>query len=202
MTSQNTLKLVSMYIIHLLVACRIRMTKFKLQYPLMYMLIFLEVKLRSKTKDLLVVYGIASLPQHPPLIPWCCLKFEEKTLPPEDYHMVYHKLSESKGQTVESIVRKYSNQVNMKALLVTANIEQRKLDTLTITCSFTVVIIPKMYKHDIAEYLQSADESLEATIAPLYSEKRDGEMFKIPVIHFNCLNKTSNVNVSTINSNN
>ena len=131
------------------------------------------MKFRSKTKDVLVVYGIASLPQHPTLIPWCCLKFEDKTLPPEDYHMVYHKLSESKGQTVESIVRKYSNRVNLKALLVTADIEQRKLDMVMTTCSFTIVIIPKMYKYDIAKYLQSADESLEATIAPLYSERRD-----------------------------
>ena len=35
----------------------------------MYMLIYLEVKLRSKAKDVLIVYGIASFPQHPPLIP-------------------------------------------------------------------------------------------------------------------------------------
>ena len=137
------------------------------------MLIYLEVKLRSNAKDVLIVYAIASLPQHPPLILWCCLKFEDKTPPSENYYMVYHKLSVSKGQTVESIVRKYSKQVNLKALLITANIEQRKLDMLTITCSFTVVIIPKMYKHEIAEYLQCADESLEATIAPLYSERRD-----------------------------
>ena len=145
------------------------------------------MKLRSKTKVVLIVYGIGSLPQHPPLIPWCCLKFEDKTLPTEDYHMVYHKLSESKGQTVESVVRKYSKQVNLKALLITADIEQRKLDILKITSSFTVVIIPKMYKHEIAEYLQSADESLEATIAPLYSEIRDGGttgagMFNIVII--------------------
>ena len=153
----------------------------------MYLLIFSEVKLRSKAKVVLIVYGIGSLPRHPSLIPWCCLKFEDKTPPPGDYHMVYHKLSESKGQTVESIVRKYSKQVNLKALLVTADIEQRKLDMLTITCSFTVVIIPNMYKHDIAEYLQSPDESLEATIAPLYSEIRDGGstgtgMFNIVII--------------------
>ena len=102
--------------------------------------------------------------------------------------MLYHKLNESKGQTVESIVRKYSKRVNLKALLVRANIEQRKLDMLTITCSFTVVIIPNMYKHDIAEYLQSADESLEATISPLYSERRDGEMFKIVIISRNRYN--------------
>ena len=88
--------------------------------------------------------------------------------------MVYHKLSVSKGHTIESVVRKYSEQVNLKVLLITADIEQRKLDMLTTTCSFTIVIIPKMYKDEIAEYLQSADESLEATIAPLYSERRDG----------------------------
>ena len=128
------------------------------------------MKLRSKTKDVLIVYGIASLPQHPTLIPWCCLKFEDKTPPPGDYHMVYHKLSESRGQTVESIVRKYSKQVNLKALLITADIEQRKLDMVMTTCSFTVVIIPKMYKHEIGKYLQSAEDSLEATIAPLYGD--------------------------------
>ena len=139
----------------------------------MHVLIFSEVKLRSKAKDVLIVYGIASLPRHPTLIPWCCLIFEDKFLPLEDYHMMYHKLSVSRGQTIESVVWKYSKQVNLKALLVTADIEQRKLDMLTITCSFTVVIIPKMYKHEIAEYLQCADESLEATIAPLYSERRD-----------------------------
>ena len=122
----------------------------------------------------LIVYGIASFPQHPLLIPWCCLKFEDKTPPPVDYHMVYHDLCVSKGQTVESVVRKYSEQVNLKALLVTADIEQRKLDIVITTCSFTVVIIPKMYKRKIAEYLRSADESLKATIAPLYSERRDG----------------------------
>ena len=138
------------------------------------MLIFLEVKLRSNAKDVLIVYGIASLPQHPPLIPWCCLKFEDKTPPSENYYMVYHKLSVSKGHTIESVVRKYSEQVNLKVLLITADIEQRKLDMLTTTCSFTIVIIPKMYKDEIAEYLQSADESLEATIAPLYSERKDG----------------------------
>ena len=91
--------------------------------------------------------------------------------------MVYHKLSVSRGQTiesVESVIQKYSKQVNLKALLITADIEQKKLNMLKTTCSFTVVIIPKMYKHDISEYLQSADESLEATIAPLYSERRDG----------------------------
>ena len=138
------------------------------------MLIFLEVKLRSNAKDVLIVYGIASLPQHPPLIPWCCLKFEDKTPPSESYYMVYHKLSVSKGHTIESVVWKYSEQVNLKVLLITADIEQRKLDMLTTTCSFTIVIIPKMYKDEIAEYLQSADESLEATIAPLYDERRDG----------------------------
>ena len=132
------------------------------------------MKLRSKTKDVLIVYGIASLPQHPTLIPWCCLKFEDKIPPSVDYHMVYHELSKSRGQSVESVVRKYSKQVNLKALLVTANIDQRKLDIVTTTCSFTIVIIPKIYKHEIAEYLQSADESLEATIAPLYNERRDG----------------------------
>ena len=125
------------------------------------------MKLRSKGKDVLIVYGIASLPQHPTLIPWCCLKFEDKTPPPGVYHMVYHK---SIGQTVESVVQKYSKQVNLEALLVAADIEQRKLNMLTITFSFTVVIIPKMYNHDIAEYLQSVDESLEATIAPLYGD--------------------------------
>ena len=132
------------------------------------------MKLRSKTKDVLIVYGIASLPQRPTLISWCCLKFEDKIPPSVDYHIVYHKLSKSRGQTVESVVQKYSKQVNLKALLVTANIDQRKLDIVTTTCSFTVVIIPKMYKRKIAEYLQSADESLEATIAPLYGERRDG----------------------------
>ena len=145
----------------------------KLQYTDIS-LTFLEVKLRSKVKDVLIVYGIASFPRHPPLIPWCCLIFEDKPLPPEDYHMVYHRLGVSKGQTVESVVRKYSEQVNLKALLVTADIEQRKLDIVITTCSFTVVIIPKMYRDEIAEYLQSGDESLEATIAPLYSETRDG----------------------------
>ena len=132
------------------------------------------MKLRSKTKDELIVYGIASLPQHPTLIPWCCLKFEDKTPPSVDYHMVYHKLSKSRGQTVEYVARKYSKQVNLQALLVTADIEQRKLDIVTTTWSFTVVIIPKMYKHEIAKYLQSADESIEATLAPLYSDRRDG----------------------------
>ena len=132
------------------------------------------MKLRSKTKDVLIVYGFASLPQHPTLISWCCLKFEDKIPPSDDYHIVYHELSKSLGQTVESVVRKYSKQVNLKALLVTANINQRTLDMVTTTCSFTIVIIPKMYKHEIAEYLQSADESLEATIAPLYGERRDG----------------------------
>ena len=145
------------------------------------------MKLRSKAKDVLIVYGIASLPKHPILIPWCSLKFEDKTPLPEGYHMMYHKLSKSLGQTVESVVRKYSKQVNLKALLVTADIEQRKLDMLTITCSFTVVIIPKLYKHEIAEYLHCADESLEATIAPLYSERRDSGatgtgMFNIVIV--------------------
>ena len=136
-----------------------------------------ELKLRSKAEDVLIIYGNASLPEHPPLIPWCCLKFKDETPPPKDYHMVYHKLSTSRGQTiesVESIVRKYSKQVNLKALLITADIEQKKLNMVKTTCSFTIVIIPKMYKHDIAEYLQSTEESLEATIAPLYSKRRDG----------------------------
>ena len=140
------------------------------------------MKLRSKVKDVLIVYGIASLPKHPTLIPWCSLKFEDKTPPSEDYHMVYHKLSKSLGQTVDSVVLKYSKQVNLKALLVTADIEQRKLDMLTAKCSFTIVIIPKIYKHEIAEYLQSADESLEATIAPLFDERRDSGMFNIVII--------------------
>ena len=136
-----------------------------------------ELKLRSKAKDVLIIYGIASLPQHPPLIPWCCLKFKGETPPPKDYHMVYHKLSVSRGQTIESVeavIQKYSNEVNLKALLITADIEQGKLNMVKSTCSFTIVIIPKIYKQKIAEYLQSADESLEATIAPLYSERRDG----------------------------
>ena len=140
------------------------------------------MKLRSKAKDVLIVYGIASLPKHPILIPWCSLKFKDKTPPPEDYHMVYHKLSKSRGQTVDSVVLTYSKQVNLKALLITANIEQRKLDMLTTTCSFTIVIIPKMYKHEIAEYLQSAYESLEATIAPLFDERRDSGMFNIAIM--------------------
>ena len=131
------------------------------------------MKLRSKIKDVLIVYGIASLPNYPILIPWCSLKFKNKTPPPEGYHMMYHKLSKSRGQTVESVVLKYSKQVNLKALLVTADIEQRMLDMLTAKCSFTIVIIPEMYRAKIAEYLQSADESLEATIAPLYDERRD-----------------------------
>ena len=129
--------------------------------------------LRSKTKDVLIVYGIASLPHHPPLIPWCCLKFEDKR-PPDGYHMVYQMLSVSRGQTVESLVEKYSKQNYLKALLVTAKIDQKKLDMLTTTCSFTIVIISKMYRDEIAEYLQSADESLEATIGPLYHKRRDG----------------------------
>ena len=129
------------------------------------------MKLRSKAKDVLVVYGIASIPQHPQHIPWCSLKFEDKTLPQEGYHMIYHKLNKSIGQTVESVVLKYTKHVNLKALLITANIEQRKLNLVKTTCSFTIVIIPKTYKHKIAEYLQSADESLEATIAPF---RRDG----------------------------
>ena len=132
------------------------------------------MKLRSKAKDVLIVYGIASLPKHPILIPWCSLKRKDKTPPPEGYHMMYQKLSKSRGQTVDSVVLKYSKQVNLKALLITADIDQRKLDMMTAKCSFTIVIIPKMYKHEIAEYLQSADESLEATIAPLYDERRDG----------------------------
>ena len=127
------------------------------------------MKLRSKGKDVLIVYGIASRPEHPLLIPWCCLKFEEKTPPPGDYHMVYHELSESIGQTVDSVVLKYFKHVKLKALLITADIEQRMLNLVANTCSFIIVIIPKMYKHDIAEYLQNTDESLEATIAPLYS---------------------------------
>ena len=136
-----------------------------------------ELKLRSEAKNVLIIYGSASLPQHPPLIPWCCLKFKDESPPPKDYHMVYHKLSLSRGHTIESVeavIQKYSKQVNLKALLITADIEQRKLDMVKTTCSFTIVVIPKMYKHKIAEYLQSVDESLEATIAPLYSERRDG----------------------------
>ena len=145
------------------------------------------MKLRSKVKDVLIVYGIASHPKHPILIPWCSLKFEDKTPPPEGYHMMYYKLSKSRGQTVDSVVLKYSKQVNLKALLITANIDQRKLDMLKAKCSFTIVIIPKMYRAEITEYLQSADESLEATITPYYSERRDAKntgtgMFNIVIM--------------------
>ena len=139
------------------------------------------MKLRSEAKDVLVVYGFASLPQHPQLIPWCSLKLEDETLPQEGYHMVYHKLSKSIGQTVDSVVLKYSKHVNLKALLITADIEQRKLNMMMTTRSFTIVIIPKTYKHKIAEYLQSPDESLEATIAPL--ERRDGMFYIVIMSH-------------------
>ena len=71
------------------------------------------------------------------------------------------KLSELRGQTVESVLQEYSEQVNLKALWLQL-----------IMCSFPIVIIPKTYRDKIAEYLQSADESLEARIAMLYNEKR------------------------------
>ena len=134
-----------------------------------------EVKLKSESKGVLVVYGIASLPQHPPVISWCKLIPEGKT-PPEDYHMVIHKLSESRGQTIESVVRKYSKQVNLKAILIIANLDQRKLNTAVTKdlSQFAIVIIPKPCKSVISDYLQSEDDSLQATIGPLYSKRNEG----------------------------
>ena len=133
------------------------------------------MKLRSKDKDVLIVYGIASLPEQPPVISWCRLIPEEKTAP-EDYHIVIHKLSESRGQTIESIVRKYSKQVNLKAILIIADMDQRKLNTaLTKEYSqIAIVIIPKACKSEIFQYLQSEDDTLQATIGPLYSKRSEG----------------------------
>ena len=133
------------------------------------------MKLRSNDKDVLIVYGIASLPEQPPVISWCRLILEDKT-PPEDYHIVIHKLSESRGQTIDSIVQKYSKQTNLKAILIVANLDQRKLNTaLTKDYSqIAIVVIPKTCKSEIFQYLQSEDDTLQATIGPLYSKRSEG----------------------------
>ena len=133
------------------------------------------MKLRSNDKDVLIVYGIASIPEQPPVISWCRLILEDKT-PPEDHHMVIHKLRESRGQTIESIVQKYSKQTNLKAILIVANLDQRKLNT-AVTKDYSqiaIVIIPKTCKPEIFQYLQSEDDTLQATIGPLYSKRNEG----------------------------
>ena len=136
-----------------------------------------EVKLRSNDKDVLIVYGIASIPEQPPVISWCRLILEDKT-PPEDHHMVIHKLREFRGQTIESIVQKYSKQTNLKAILIIANLDQRQLNTaLTKVYSpsqIAIVIIPKTCKSEIFQYLESEDDTLQATIGPLYSKRNKG----------------------------
>ena len=160
-----------------------------------------EVKLKSDAKGVLVVYGIASLPQRPPVISWCRLIPEGKT-PPEDHHMVIHKLCESRGQTVESVVQKYSKQVNLRAILIIANLEQRKLNTAVTKdfSQFAIVIIPKTCKPEISHYLESEDDSLQATIGPLYSKRSEGSatgrlyflliylyiLFSIYIIYLSC----------------
>ena len=134
-----------------------------------------EIRIWSiANKEEITVRSAVYWPHEVAVTPWCCLVPEGEP-PPSTPYFQLHKLSESRGETVERVYQRYKEKANLKALFIIADDSignHHKLKQIK-DPPFLIVIIPtEKYKKKTKNLVQDAS-GLEATVtAPFATDSR------------------------------